>query len=90
MSSVDIARQRDLMEQWLLAKWYYIWGIILGIGTLIFSAGVVVEKTKTERFVTKEVFAAYKETFDVKLDGIKEDLSEVKTALGIPPRIVLP
>jgi hypothetical protein len=63
------------------ANVYHLWAIIVGMATIVFGAGAVVERTRTARFVTKEVHAANLETVHVKLDAIKIQITDVKTSL---------
>lgn len=88
-----------MLEPWLLQRVYYLWALAVGVGAIIFAAGKLVEKLKLERFVTHDTcathrgaqaakFEAYKVAFDARLDSIKEDLGELKSALGIPDRLI--
>lgn len=65
----------------LLSNIYYLWSLIIGAAAIVFGAGVVVEKTRTERFVTKELHAESLKTVDAKFDTIKVSLGDIKESL---------
>ena len=66
----------------IYGKIYYLWGLVAGLGAIIFSAGVIVEKIRTEKFVTKEVHSADLKTIDAKFETIQVQLTGVQSSLN--------
>ena len=76
----------DAIVEAVIRKLYYIYGILAGLGAVCFGAGIVVEKSKKDKYVTNREFDAYRALFDSKLDTIKESVDDVKEAMGLPKR----
>ena len=68
--------------EFIYGKIYYLWGLVAGLGAIVFSAGVIVEKIRTEKFVTKEVHSADLKTIDAKFETIQVQLTGVQSSLN--------
>jgi len=68
--------------EFLASKIYYLWATIAGLGAIVFSAGMLVEKIRTDKYVTKEVHSADLKTIDTKFDLIQVQLTGVQSSLN--------
>lgn len=58
-----------------------VWGVLAGLGAIVFGAGMVTEKIRTDRYITKEVHCADLKTIDAKFETIRVQLTVVQTSL---------
>jgi hypothetical protein len=66
----------------LAERLYYLWALLAGLGAIVFGAGMVAEKVRCDRYVTKEVHSADLKTIDAKFETIQVQLGAVQTSLN--------
>ena len=67
--------------EFIVSKVYYLYAVVAGIGAIVFWAGVLVEKVRTDKYVTKEVHSADLKTIDAKFETIQVQLQGVQISL---------
>lgn len=70
------------MMEVFAAKIYYLWAFLIGMASVVFGAGMIVEKIRTDKYVTKEVHSADLKTIDAKFGTIQVQLTGVQTSLN--------
>ena len=71
----------EFMES-VFTQLHSLWGLIAGLGAIVFGAGMVVEKIRTDKYVTKDTHSADLKTIDAKFAVIQVQLTVVQTSLN--------
>ncbi len=69
------------MLEILATRVYHVWAVLIGAAGVVFSAGMIVEKIRTDKYVTKDVHTADLKTIDAKFETISVKLTGVQTSL---------
>lgn len=79
---LQAAQKASAFMESIFTSLHSLWGIVAGLGAVVFGAGMVAEKIRGDKYVSKEVHQADLNTIEAKFGTIQVQLGVVQTSLN--------